>query len=321
MAMILPTERPAAAQRGPRLSVFPKGFFDALVARRLDLFEWIRLAGTLGVDGLELYPRFFESFDDTYVARVRAAAAGEGLALPMLCNSPDFTQPEPGARAAEVARTRRMLEVTAALGGRWCRVLSGQNRPGLDARAATAWVVECLEALIPAAEATGVVMVMENHYKDGLWEYPEFAQSTARYLEILRAVDSPWLAAQYDPSNAIVAGEDQYELLEAILPRLETMQASDRYLEGGTLAELRRFDADPLHGYARYIKHGVIGHGLNDYDRIFRTLARAGYRGWISIEDGEGPTIAEGMANLRASVGFLRDMIAAHYADRDGEVP
>jgi sugar phosphate isomerase/epimerase len=59
----------------------------------------------------------------------------------------------------------------------------------------------------------------------------------------------------------------------------------------------------------------VIGEGLNDYDRIFETLAAAGYRGWISIEDGEGPTIAEGLANLSRSVAFLRGQFAQHFRE------
>jgi sugar phosphate isomerase/epimerase len=205
-----------------------------------------------------------------------------------------------------------MLEVTAELGGQYCRVLSGQNRPGLVEAEAIGWVVGCLETLVPHAEKTGVTMVMENHYKDGLWEYPEFAQGTRRYRAILDSIDSPWLAAQYDPSNAIVAGDDQYQLLVEVLPRLATMQASDRYLQDGSIEDLRRRAADPEHGYAKFIKHGVIGCGLNDYDRIFSLLAGAGYRGWISVEDGEGATIEEGMNNLRASVQFLRGKIARY---------
>ncbi|HEY2942482.1 MAG TPA: TIM barrel protein, partial [Vicinamibacteria bacterium] len=118
---------------------------------------------------------------------------------------------------------------------------------------------------------------------------------------------------QYDPSNAIVAGEDQYDLLERVLHRVATVQASDRYVEGGTVEDLRRLAADPRHGYAPFLKHGVIGRGLNDYDRIFGTLAGAGWDGWVSIEDGDGGTIEEGMANLRDSAAFLRTKLAQHF--------
>jgi sugar phosphate isomerase/epimerase len=297
----------------PKLAAFPKGFFFALVEGRMSVFRWLELAGQLDLDGAELYPRFLTSFDSAYLARVRRAAEGLGLALPMMCHSPDFTQMDAAARRKEVERTREMFRVTAELGGRYCRVLSGQNRPGLDEGDATRWVIDSLWQLEPHARAAGVVMCLENHYKDGLWEHPEFAQSRRRYLAILDAVDSPWLGAQYDPSNAIVAGDDPIALLERVLPRVATMQASDRYLEGGTLDDLRRLDRDPGHGYAPFLKHGVIGRGLNDYDRIFGLLRRAGYDGWVSIEDGDGDTEEEGLRNLRDSARFLREKLALHF--------
>jgi sugar phosphate isomerase/epimerase len=297
----------------PLLAAFPKGFFDAIVARRMPVLQWIDLAGSLGLDGVELYPKFLDSFESAYLAKVRKEASSRGMEIPMMCNSPDFTQPDPAARKREVERTRDMFRVTAELGGTWCRVLSGQNRPGLNEAEALKWVVDCLWELVPHAQSAGITMSMENHYKDGLWEYPEFAQSHRRYLHILDAVDSPWLKAQYDPSNAVVAGEDPYALLDRVLPRLGSMQASDRYLEGGTLEDLKRHNADPRHGYAKIVKHGVIGKGLNDYGRIFGTLAKAGYAGWVSIEDGEGPTVEEGMANLRESADFLRAQFVRYF--------
>jgi len=297
----------------PKLAAFPKGFFDAIIQRRMTVFDWIDLAGRLELQGAELGPKFLDSFDSPYLARVRKEAAARGLELPMLCHSPDFTQADPAARRREVELAKDLFRVTAELGGKYCRVLSGQNRPGLDEAEALRWVIDCLWELEPHAKAAGVWMCMENHYKDNLWTYPEFAQSRRRYLAILDAVDSPWMKAQYDPSNAIVAGEDQYELLDRVLPRVATMQASDRYLEGGTIEDLRRVARDPQHGYAKIVKHGVIGNGLNDYDRIFSTLARAGYDGWVSIEDGEGPTVEIGMENLRLSAQFLRGQLEKHF--------
>lgn len=300
----------------PRLAAFPKGFFDALVERRMTVYQWIDLAGQLGLEGVELYPKFLDSLESAELRKVRKEANSRGMELPMFCNSPDFTKPDPADRAREVEVTRDMIRVTAELGGKFCRVLSGQNRPGLKEDEALKWVIDCLWQLVPHAESAGIVMSIENHYKDGLWEYPEFAQSHKRYLAILDGVDSPWLKAQYDPSNAVVAGEDPYELLDRVLPRVATMQASDRYLEGGTIDDLKRQAADPQHGYAKIIRHGVTGKGLNDYDRIFGTLAKAGYDGWVSIEDGDGNTIEEGMANLRASADFIRGKLAQHFGDK-----
>lgn len=100
-----------------------------------------------------------------------------------------------------------------------------------------------------------------------------------------------------------------------MIPRIATVQASDRYLAGRSSKDLRAADRDPLHGYATFLKHGVIGQGLNDYDRSLGRLARAGYDGWVSIEDGEGPTIDVGMDNLRRSVEFLRARFAQHFGE------
>src|SRR5207247_7552309 len=105
-------------------------------------------------------------------------------------------------------------------------------------------VVHSPTQLLPHAKPACLVMFIDNHYKDGLWQYPEFAQSHRRYLAILDAVDSPLLKVQYDPSNAIVAGEDQYDLLDRVLPRVATMQPSGRYREGGAIEAPKRLARD-----------------------------------------------------------------------------
>src|ERR1051325_9515748 len=280
---------------------------DALcVTKTMTLFEWIDLAATLGVDGVEMYPGFFESFEPAYLERARARLARAGLEAPMMCASPDFTQPDPEARRAEVERERHMIDVTAALGGRYCRVLSGQRRDEVSRADGVRWTIECITSLLDAAESQGIVLNMENHYKDGYWRHPEFAQSLDVFLEIIGRIDSPWFGVNYDPSNAIVAGEDPLAVLAAVKERVVTMHASDRYLTSGTIADLKAQDGSV--GYARNLEHGVIGKGLNDYDTIFSTLRAQGFDGWVSIEDGEN-----GMDELKESVRFLRAKIAEYF--------
>ena len=291
----------------PRLSVFPKCYMDALcVTKTMTLFEWIDLAATLDVDGVEMYPGFFESFEPAYLERVRAHLARVGLEAPMMCASPDFTQPDPEARRAEVERERHMIDVTARLGGKYCRVLSGQRREEVSRADGVRWTVECITSLLDHAAARGVVLNMENHYKDGYWRQPEFAQRLDVFLEVIGGIDSPWFGVNFDPSNAIVAGDDPLAVLAAVKERVVTMHASDRYLTSGTIEDLKQQDGST--GYARNLKHGVIGQGLNDYDAIFSTLRAQGFDGWVSIEDGEN-----GMDELRQSVAFLRRKMAEHF--------
>jgi sugar phosphate isomerase/epimerase len=229
----------------------------------------------------------------------------------MLCYSPDFTRPDADGRRAEIEGQKRAIATCAALGGRFCRVLSGQRRPGLEREAGLRWVKECIAEALPFAERHGVTLILVNPYKDGFWSFPEFAQKMDVFLELLDAIGrSPWFGVNYDPSNAIIAGDDPLLLLEAVKDRVVTMHASDRFFEGGTLDDLRKLDADPYGGYAHLVRHGTIGRGLNDYDRIFATLKGAGFHGWISIEDGSDP--ATGLADIAESARFLRGKMAQH---------
>ena len=92
----------------PKLCVFPKCYMDDLcVTRTMKLFDWIELAGTLRVDGVEMYPGFFESFEPEYLERVKKYLAEHRLEAPMMCASPDFTRRDAQAReAGSSARNR-----------------------------------------------------------------------------------------------------------------------------------------------------------------------------------------------------------------------
>lgn len=295
-----------------RLAAFPKCYLDDLVVHRtMTLFNWIEMAASLPhVEGLELYPPALESFEPGYLQRLRRAMDDHELAMPMMCASPDFTHPDPQQRAAEIDRYRTIVAAVAQLGGHTCRILSGQRRPNVARDQGVSWVVDAIQQLLPFAAEQRVVLVMENHYKDGYWQYPEFAQMSEVYLELIEQIDSPWFGVNYDPSNALIAGEDPIALLEAVKHRVVTMHASDRSLKEGTLEDLRKRDADPQAGYAPFIEHGVIGQGLIDYDRVFSILAGAGFEGWISIEDGQDPAV--GMEHLRQSALFLRSKMEQH---------
>ena len=227
-----------------------------------------------------------------------------------MCFSPDFTHPDPKKRMAELSKQKKAIDLTVQLGGKFCRTLSGQNRPGLERKKAIGWCVEMIREAVAYAAERGVILNIENHYKDGYWIYPEFALKSEIFLEIIEQIDSPFFGINFDPSNTIVAGEDPIELLHKIKDRVVTMHASDRFLKGGSITDLRKLEVDPLHGYAKVVQHGVIGKGLNDYDSIFGILKAAGFNGWISIEDG-----MNGMAELRQSVEFLRGKITHYFGE------
>lgn len=292
----------------PKLAAFPKAFMQQLCKTgSMTLVEWIELAAPLELDGLEWYAGFLEMADRSQWPRFRRAVAARGMVIPMLCCSPDFTHPDRDFRQQQIARQLGWIEMAAELGAGYCRVLSGQRRPELSRDSGVELAGECITACLPRAEQLNVTLILENHYKDDFWEFPEFAQKLDVFCQLVERIQHPRFGVNYDPSNAFLAGDDPLELLRRVSHRVVTMHASDRYLKSGTLEDLRKEEAGTI-GYASRLSHGEIGKGLNDYDAIFRELRRVGFDGWISIEDG-----IEGMEQLRRSAEFLRGKISKHW--------
>ncbi|MDB6040388.1 MAG: sugar phosphate isomerase/epimerase [Verrucomicrobiales bacterium] len=279
----------------------------------MSVFEWIQMARSLDADGLEMYEGFFTSLDDGYIDSVGDAIRSAGFVMPMLCCSPDFTQPDPAARQRAIEHEADMIRITRRLGGARavCRVLSGQRRLEVSTEQGIEWVVASLQQLLPIAREYDVILGMENHYKDGFWKYPEFAQKKEVFMKILEAIpDRHNFGVQYDPSNAIVAGDDPIDWLKAVQDRVVSMHASDRWLsEGTTIEQLRQCDGTL--GYSPNLKHGIVGKGLNDYPAIFELLAKNRYSGWISIEDG-----MNGMEEMAESLSYLRRMVELYFGSQ-----
>jgi sugar phosphate isomerase/epimerase len=292
-----------ATDRAPRISVFPKCYFDEIYSGKMDYLDWLRQAATLGAEGVEHYDGFFHHS----VEAVNRVLRETGQVSSMLCFSPDFTHPDGGERARQVERQRAAIDLCVALAIRHCRTLSGQRYPGMSRKDGIDRTVEGLRRSLEYAEAKNVVLCMENHYKDGTWQYPEFAQPEDIFLEIIGRINSPHFGVQYDPSNATVGGFDPVPFLEKIKTRVVTMHASDRSLApGATLEELRL--SDGTIGYSAKLIHGETGKGLNDYDAIFRILRSVNFSGWISVEDG-----MNGLDELRRSVEFLKRKRQQYY--------
>lgn len=297
----------STAPAKPRLAAFPKAWMDQLtLTGEMSLRQWIEIAASLEVDGVELYFGFIDLKDPKTWAGTRRMIEDHGLAMPMLCCSPDFTQPDPGLRRKEIDTELRMIDMTAELGGQYCRVLSGQRRPELSREEGLRLAADGIRQCLPHAAERGVTLIIENHYKDNYWKYPEFAQKMDVFCDLIARIEHPNFGVNYDPSNTILAGEDPLELLRRVKRRVVTMHASDRYLAEGTIEDLRKEEGSV--GYARRLRHGEIGKGMNDYDAIFGALKSVGWAGWMSIEDG-----VDGVDQLRRSVEFLRRKMAQHW--------
>jgi len=292
----------------PKLAAFPKEQLDDLCLpdRTMTLRQWVELASTLDIDGLELYTGIRDLQDPKRWTEAKKLIADHGMVMPMMCCSPDFTHPDPAFRQKQVDSEKTWIDLTAALGGKFCRVLSGQRRPEVSRADGIRYAADGIKACIPHAAERGITLILENHYKDNYWKYPEFAQKMDVFCDLVNQIHDPHFGVNYDPSNTFLAGEDPLEMLRRVKKRVVTMHASDRYLADGTIEDLRK-EEDSV-GYAKRLRHGEIGKGMNDYDAIFSELRGVGFDSWISIEDG-----VDGFDQLERSVAFLRGKIQKHW--------
>ena len=294
----------------PKLAAFPKAFMQALCKDgTMKVSEWIQLASALDIDGLEWYAGFLEMEKESNWPLFRRQVEDLGKVIPMMCCSPDFTHPDAAFRSKEISKQKRWIDMTHTLGGSFCRVLSGQRRPELSIEEGVKLAADCIEECLPYAEERNITLILENHYKDDFWEYPEFAQKMEVFCKLVDRIHHPRFGVNYDPSNTFLAGEDPLELLYRVSDRVVTMHASDRYLKVGTIEDLRKEEGGAV-GYAKRLSHGEIGKGLNDYDAIFTELKRVGFDGWISIEDG-----VDGMDQLARSVTFVRNKMKTYWGN------
>ena len=233
----------------------------------------IEEAASLGFDGVEILHRQMASEEPAYVNGLKKAAFRHGVALPMLSIHQDFVTPDPAERQKDIDHTKRCIDLAAQLGapairlnsGRWNTIKSfdelmkvkGEEPPieGHTEEEAFKWVIDSIQACLPAAEKAGVLLALENHW--GLTTKPE------NLLRIYKAVNSPWLVINMDTGNFAT---DPYAGIEMLAPHASIVQAKTYY--GG--GEWYTLDLD--------------------YPRIAAILRQASFQGWVSLEmEGKEP--------------------------------
>jgi len=220
-----------------------------------------------GFNGVEILENTLGDVSRSYLRDVKSKAFSLGLDIYCLSIHNNFVSPSRESRQEEVEKVSRWLEVAHYLGAKVIRVNSGRWRtlqsfdelmkargiepplPGYTEEDALGWVVESLNTLVPKAEDLGVILGLENH-----WGVSRTAENMVR---IFNSVNSRYLRAVMDTGNFL---ERTYEQFELIAPYTAMVQAKT------------------------YFGGGVWYTFSLDYDRIFETLRRAGFKGWISLE-------------------------------------
>lgn len=220
-------------------------------ARRLTLPAFLDYCADHGCDAAELTSYYFPpQFDAAFLAGLKRQAHLRGLALSGTAVGNNFALPDGPERDAQLALVKTWVDHAAALGAPHVRVFAGDAR-GLDQAAAKRQCIRALEECGEHASRRGVWLGLENH--GGL------VADVAELLDILRAVQSPWVGVNLDTGNF--------------------------YSEADPYAEMAR-----LAPYAVNVQLKVAIHRPGrakqptDLDRVIRLLCEAHYQGYVALE-------------------------------------
>jgi sugar phosphate isomerase/epimerase len=137
--------------------------------------------------------------------RVRAVLADQGISVVQATGyNPQLTDPDDGARRVELERLKRAFEAARDMGAEMVLTGCGSHHPTAfygphpenHTPAARARLIDSLCQVVPWAEASGVVLALECHVTTAL-DTPEHIR------EVIDAVDSPWVRANFDPVNLL----------------------------------------------------------------------------------------------------------------------
>ncbi len=247
-----------------KLSCLPVSFFDDILKGRMSVGEWAQMGADLGLDAIDLTILFVSDRSRAALAALRRDIEAAGMRVAMVATYPDFTHPDPAQRERELTLEQEAVVAAAALGAALVRVAAGQAHPetGLE---------------------EGVTLVYETHAKPGVWDYTDFSQPPDIFLEIVRRTAGVGLGVNFDTGNATSFAENPAAMLEQVIDRVVSVHAADTAVPG----EFR-----PV----------LLGTGATPYPELFGRLKRAGWDGWICMEEAS----FQGRAGVEAATHFIR---------------
>lgn len=267
-----------------QLSCLPVSFFADIIAGRMSLAEWAAMGARLGLDAIDLSILLVPDRSSAAVAAARRAIEDQGMRVAMVTSYPDFTHPDPARRERELLMEQEVVAVAAGLGASLVRVTTGQAHPATGRAEGLAWAISGLSRLAETTRHLGVRLVYENHSKPGAWEYTDFAEDPDVFLQVAQGIASAGIGINFDAGNAATFAADPVALLDRVIDRVVSLHASDSAARGR-------------------LQHVQVGTGLTPYPALLQRLVRAGWDGWICIEEASN----QGERGVAAAVRYIRE--------------
>ncbi|MCU1533272.1 MAG: sugar phosphate isomerase [Arthrobacter sp.] len=261
-----------------RIGLSSYAFFWQLsekVSAPLSIHEALERTAALGVDLFQICDYApLETMSAAELKDVRATADSLGIAL------------ELGTKGIRPEHLRNFLRIAGILGSPLLRTMfnSAGHTPSAEEASAI------FRDVLPEFEAAGVKIAVETYEQ----------VPTARVLEVLRSVDSPYLGICSDPANTVAALELPRNVIDAVAPYVLNMHIKD-------------FAFSRKEGWVGFTYSGTpLGEGLLDYDYMAGKLQPKErninqiVEHWLPWQGSEDETIRLENQWTQQSLDFLR---------------
>jgi len=245
--------------------------------------QWAQEAVDIGLDAIDLSILFLKNRDHDYLHRLRAEIWEAGASVCMVTTYPDFTHPRQEERRRQLAQLTSDIAAAAQLGAELVRVTAGQAHPETRIERGIEWAVEGLTRALEAGERHHVKLVYENHARGTGWRHDDFSHPTEIFLAIVERTAGTSLGINWDTANTLAYGDDPLPVLKKVLPRVVSVHAADTSTRG---------QLTPV----------LLGTGLVPFRETFAILKKAGFTGWICIEEAS----FSGRSGIEAAAHFIR---------------
>jgi sugar phosphate isomerase/epimerase len=230
-------------------------------ARRMTVWDFLRRARQLGVEGVSLESVFLPVDDAAFMDRLRDELDAHNLDRVWAWGHPNGLCS--GTDRAAARDLVKHLGIARRFGARVMRIVGGSRRTRPER-----WSVHrrqltrMLRPLVDAAENHGIVLAIENHI-DLL---------AAELIELLNEINSPWLGVCLDTGNNLRLCEDPTAAARELAPWARATHIKDIGTLRGDPREFAFWPSVPL------------GKGLIDLPAVIDALRQTNYQGLLAIE-------------------------------------
>lgn len=249
----------AAKKSRLRTAICAYSFRNQLQAKSMKYEDLVQLAVDLDVDGLDLTVYWFPSTEDSFLLPLRRLAFKNAVEIYSISVRTDMCKPPGAEREKQAVELRKWVDVANKLGASHIRVFGGAVPKGSTEEQAAGWVTEMLKEAAQYAGSRGVILGLENH--GGVTE------KASTIVNIVKAVDSPWVGVNLDTGNF---NGNAYSQIATILPYAVNAQ------------------------FKTHIREEQGKNSPSDWARIIKMFKDSGYKGYFALEyeDKEDATVA-----------------------------